>query len=133
MVVARRIDAIRLTHERCDRELREQEMARLATEAELRALQAQINPHFLFNALTTIGYLIQTAPPRALETLMRLTALLRAVLRSEGEFTTLGREVEVVEASLAMERARFEQRLLVTIDVPPALRTIRVPPLVLQP
>src|SRR5262249_24567405 len=54
MVLARRVDAIRITHERCQRELREQEIAKLATEAELRALRAQINPHFLFNALTTI-------------------------------------------------------------------------------
>ena len=81
-------------------------------------LRAQINPHFLFNALTTIGYLIQTAPPKAFKTLMRLTALLRSVLRSEGEFTTLGRELEIVEAYLAIERARFEDRLLVRIDVP---------------
>jgi sensor histidine kinase YesM len=64
---------------------------------------------------------------------MRLTSLLRAVLRSEGEFTTLGREVEVIEAYLDIELARFEHRLAVTIDVPIALRGIRVPPLVLQP
>jgi LytS/YehU family sensor histidine kinase len=133
VLVARRIDAIRITEERYDREIREQEMSRLATEAELRALRAQINPHFLFNALTTIGHLIQTAPPRALDTLMRLTALLRGVLRSEGEYTTLGRELEIVESSLDIERARFEHRLLVRIDVPARLRTIRVPSLVLQP
>jgi two-component system LytT family sensor kinase len=133
VLVARRVDAIRITNERYAREIREQEIGKLASEAELRALRAQINPHFLFNALTTIGYLIQTAPPRALQTLMRLTALLRAVLRSEGEFTTLGRELEMVEAYLDIERARFEQRLRVTIDVPPPLRDIRVPPLVLQP
>ncbi len=133
VVVARRIDAIRLSTERYERELREREIGKLATEAELRALRAQINPHFLFNALTTIGYLIQTAPVKALRTLMRLTALLRAVLRSEGEFTTLGRELEVVEAYLDIERARFEQRLQVTIDVATALREIRIPPLVLQP
>ncbi|MCI0623434.1 MAG: histidine kinase [Acidobacteria bacterium] len=54
-----------MTHERCQRDLREEEIGRLATEAELRALRAQLNPHFLFNALTTIGYLIQTAPSRA--------------------------------------------------------------------
>src|SRR5205807_2329248 len=84
--IARRIDAIRITRERYDRALREQEMSTLATEAELRALRAQINPHFLFNALTTIGHLINVAPERALETLMRLTALLRGVLRSDGEF-----------------------------------------------
>ena len=110
---------IRITRERYDRELREQEIGKLATEAELRALRAQINPHFLFNALTTIGYLIQTAPPRALDTLMRLTALLRGVLRSEGELTTLGRELELIEAYLDIERARFEERLRVRIDVPP--------------
>jgi two-component system LytT family sensor kinase len=133
MLLGRRIDAIRIARERYQRQLREQEMGKLATEAELRALRAQINPHFLFNALTTIGYLIQTAPPRALQTLLRLTSLLRAVLRSEGEFTTLGREVEVIEAYLDIERARFEQRLVVTIDVPASLRGIRVPPLVLQP
>jgi len=133
VVVARRVDAIRITNERYEREIREQEVGKLATEAELRALRAQVNPHFLFNALTTIGYLIQTAPPRALETLLRLTALLRAVLRSEGEFTSLGRELEVVESYLDIERARFEQRLRVTIDVPARLRNIRVPPLVLQP
>ena len=132
-LVGRRIDAIRLTHERYERELREQEIGKLATEAELRALRAQINPHFLFNALTTIGYLIQTAPPRALDTLMRLTALLRSVLRSEGEFTTLGRELELIESYLDIERARFEQRLRVRIDVPAALRSLRVPPLLLQP
>jgi LytS/YehU family sensor histidine kinase len=133
LVVARRIDAIRITNERYTREIREQEIGKLASEAELRALRAQINPHFLFNALTTIGYLIHTAPPRALETLMRLTALLRGVLRSEGEFTTLGRELEIVEAYLDIERARFEHRLRVTVDVPARLRNIRLPPLLLQP
>jgi two-component system LytT family sensor kinase len=132
-ILGRRIDAIRLARERTDRELREQQIGRLATEAELRALRAQINPHFLFNALTTIGYLIQTAPPRALETLMRLTSLLRSVLRSEGEFTTLGRELELVEAYLDIERARFEHRLRVHLEVPLTLRHLRVPPLVLQP
>jgi two-component system, LytTR family, sensor kinase len=133
VTIARRIDAIRITQERYDREMREQEIEKLATEAELRALRAQINPHFLFNALTTIGYLIQTAPPRALETLMRLTTLLRSVLRSEDEFTTLGRELEVVESYLDIERARFEDRLRVRIDIPAPLRSVQVPPLLLQP
>jgi two-component system, LytTR family, sensor kinase len=133
LLVARRIDALRITRERTDRQLREQELDKLSTEAELRALRAQINPHFLFNALTTIGYLIQTAPTRALETLMRLTSLLRGVLRSEGEFTTLGRELELVESYLDIERARFEDRLIVRIDVAEQLKTMRVPPLVLQP
>jgi two-component system LytT family sensor kinase len=133
LLVGRRIDAIRITRERYTRELREQQIEKLATEAELRALRAQINPHFLFNALTTIGYLIQTAPSRALDTLLRLTSLLRGVLRSEGEFTTLGRELDIVESYLDIERARFEHRLRVTIDVAKAIRAARVPPLLLQP
>jgi two-component system LytT family sensor kinase len=133
LLVGRRVDAIRITRERYTRELREQQIEKLATEAELRALRAQINPHFLFNALTTIGYLIQTAPSRALDTLLRLTSLLRGVLRSEGEFTTLGRELDIVESYLDIERARFEHRLRVTIDVAKAIRAARVPPLLLQP
>jgi len=131
--LGRRIDALRITRERYERQLHEQEISKLATEAELRALRSQINPHFLFNALTTIGHLIQTSPKRALDTLMRLTALLRGVLRSEGELTTLGREIEIIEAYLDIERARFDERLQVLIDVPPELRTLRVPPLVVQP
>jgi two-component system LytT family sensor kinase len=130
---ARRIDQIRLTHERYEVQLREEEMLKLTAEAELKALRAQVNPHFLFNALTTIGYLIETAPPRALNTLMQLTALLRGVLKSEGEFTTLGRELELVEHYLRIEHERFEERLRVRIDVPGALRAHRIPTLVLQP
>lgn len=133
VLVARRLDALRLTHERCEQGLREQQFSKLATEAELRALRAQMNPHFLFNALTTIGYLIQTSSGRALDTLMRLTELLRGVLRSAGEFVTLGEEVALMEAYLEIERARFEERLRVTVDVPASLWAIRVPALVLQP
>ena len=130
---ARRIDQIRLTHERYEVQLREEEMQKLTAEAELKALRAQVNPHFLFNALTTIGYLIESAPPRAMNTLMQLTALLRGVLRSEGDFTTLGREIELVEHYLEIEHERFEERLRVRVDVPQALRHLRIPALVVQP
>ena len=130
---ARRIDALRVTHERCEQELREQEFSKLATEAELRALRAQINPHFLFNALTTISYLINTAPDKANETLMRLTKLLRGVLRSTDEFLSLGDELKLIESYLEIERARFEERLTVKIEVAPELLNVRVPSLILQP
>ena len=134
IMLARRIDAIRVAHERCERNLREQEFSKLATEAELRALRAQLNPHFLFNALTTISYLIQTAPERALDTLMRLSGLLRFVLSAPtGGLTTLGEELDLIESYLAIERARFEERLRVRIDVPVELRKLQIPPLVLQP
>ena len=131
--VARRIDALRVTHERCEQNLREQEINKLATEAQLRALRAQVNPHFLFNALTTIGYLVQTAPDRALDTLMKLTSLLRAVLRTEGEFVTLGEELKLIASYLDIESARFEERLRATIDVPEELLSKRLPSLLVQP
>jgi hypothetical protein len=122
LLAARRVDALRL-----------EEIHKLTAEAELKALRAQINPHFLFNALTTIGYLIETAPQRAVETLMQLTSLLRGVLRSDGDFSTLGREIELVEHYLDIERARFEERLKVVVDVPSPLRHLRVPALIVQP
>jgi hypothetical protein len=126
LLAARRIDAIRLARERY-------QQSRLATEAELRALRAQVNPHFLFNALNTIGYLIQTSPTRAQATLMKLTTLLRGVLRSAGAATTLGDEIDLVSAYLEIERARFEERLCVEITVPDELRGIRIPALMIQP
>ncbi len=132
-IAARRIDAVRLTNERYENRVREEEMLKLTAEAELKALRAQINPHFLFNALTTIGYLVESAPTRAVDTLLRLTALLRGVLRSDGGFTTLGRELELVEHYLDIEHARFEERLRVRLDVPGPLRALRIPSLVVQP
>ena len=130
---ARRIDALRVTHERCEQEFREQEFSKLATEAQLTALRSQINPHFLFNALTTIGYLIKAEPSKAYDTLLRLTQLLRGVLTSTGEFCTLGEEIRLIESYIDIERARFEEKLNVTIDVPVELENIRVPALILQP
>ena len=133
-LAARRIDSLRVSQERLARNLREQEMQRLATEAELRALRAQLNPHFLFNALTTIGYLIQHAPPRALETLMRLTTVLRGVLRrSTDEFSTVGEEIDLITSFLDIEHARYEERLRVMIEVSPAARDLLIPTLLLQP
>jgi two-component system LytT family sensor kinase len=131
---ARRVDALRVGQERAERDVREQRMQRLATEAELRALRAQLNPHFLFNALTTVGYLIQTAPPRALETLLRLTTVLRSVLqRSSADFSTLGEEIDLVASYLEIEHARFEERLEVNVSVPAGLRDCLIPTLILQP
>jgi len=133
LVTARRIDALRVTHERCQQEFREEEFAKLAAEAQLTALRSQINPHFLFNALTTIGYLIQSSPDKAFETLLHLTKLLRGVLSSTGEFSTLGQELKLIENYLDIERARFEEKLSVSIDIPSDLESIRVPSLILQP
>ena len=133
LFTARRIDVLRVSHERYEQKFRVQEFAKLATEAQLTALRSQINPHFLFNALTTLGYLIKTSPDKAYDTLLRLTQLLRGVLKSTGEFSTLGDEIELVESYLDIERARFEEKLRVRFDVPDDIRNIKVPSLILQP
>ncbi len=130
---ARRIDALRVTEERYERKGREDKLAKFAAEAKLSALRAQINPHFLFNALTTIGYLIQTAPDKAFQTLMKLTQLLRGVLRSTEEFSSLGEEIKLIENYLDIEKTRFEERLQVRIKIPQGLKKMRVPSLILQP
>ncbi|HMO79362.1 MAG TPA: histidine kinase [Pyrinomonadaceae bacterium] len=132
-IAARKIDALRVTHERCEQEIREQEFSKLATEAQLTALRAQINPHFLFNALTTIGYLTKTAPEKAFQTLIQLTKLLRGILSSTGEFCSLGDEIKLIESYLEIEHARFEERLAVDFEIPDDLLSLTIPSLILQP
>jgi LytS/YehU family sensor histidine kinase len=68
-----------------------------------------------------------------LETLLRLTTLLRSVLRSEGEFTSLGRERELIDCYLQIERERFEERLTTTVDIPAHLENVPIPSLIVQP
>ena len=100
-------------------------------------MRAQLNPHFLFNALTTIGYLVQTAPDKAFDTLLKLSELLRAVLGATTEFShefcTLADEIKLIEAYLEIERARFEERLTIDIKIAPELLKLLVPSLILQP
>lgn len=133
-LLSRRITMVRVTHERCVQAFREQEMQKLSTESELRALRAQLNPHFLFNALTTIGYLIQTSPVKAVDTLLQLTDLLRSVLkRLDKELTTVGHEMDLIRAYLAIEQMRFEDRLTVDIDVPASVHDVPIPALIVQP
>src|SRR5690606_6689922 len=130
---ARRIDALRVLHERYEQELREEEFSKLAAEAKLTALRSQINPHFLFNALTTIGYLIRTDTEKAGQTLIQLTRLLRSVLSDPVEFWKLEDEIRLLENYLVIERARFEERLSVDIDIPDEIMDLSVPSLILQP
>lgn len=133
LIIARRIDALRLMQERVAQGAREQELSKLSMEAELRALRAQIQPHFLFNALNTVGSLIRTSPDKAYDTLLRLTSLLRGVLRSSGPIATLEDEMTLIESYLEVERARFEERLRVDVVIPRALLGAHIPTLILQP
>ena len=113
---------------------REQQLRLLASRAELKALRAQINPHFLFNALSVIAGLVQYEPELAAETVEQLAQVFRYALRkSENEWTTLGEEVEFVRAYLRIEQARFGERLKVEFDVDAAAARIPIPAMSIQP
>jgi two-component system, LytTR family, sensor kinase len=106
--------------------------ARLA-EAEVRALRAQISPHFIFNALTAIASFVRTDPERARELLLEFADFTRYSFRSHGQFTTLAEELRSIDKYLALERARFGERLQVTLQVAPEVLPVTVPVFVLQP
>jgi sensor histidine kinase YesM len=107
---------------------------RHATEATLAALQAQMNPHFLFNALNTVASLVRTDPRAAESTVLSLSDVLRRTLqRSSDRLCPLGDEVEYVKAYLAVERERFTDRLRVEWTIDPETTGFMVPPMILQP
>jgi signal transduction histidine kinase len=115
-------------------EIQEERLKALAAEAELKALKAQINPHFLFNTLNTVAHLIRTDPPRAERTVEKLADAFRYALFSmDKEFVPLGEEVSFVEDYLALEQERFGDRLSVRTSFSPESLAVRVPPLILQP
>jgi hypothetical protein len=101
---------------------------------ELEALQARINPHFLFNTLNSIAALIREDPERAEAVTLQLSALFRYTLQAPRQgLVTLEEELAIVEGYLAIEQQRLAERLTYDIDVEPALLGLRLPPLSLQP
>ncbi len=115
-------------------ELREERARRQALHAELAALQARVDPHFLFNSLNTIAGLIEEDPKRAVEVVTRLSGLFRHTVHgSRVESVPLEDEIGAVSAFLEIQTLRFSDRLSWTVDVAPGLETARVPPLILQP
>ena len=111
----------------------EQTRAELA-QAELKALRAQIHPHFLFNTLNSIASLISVNPHAAEETTTRLADVFRYTLRASGlERVPLGDELAFLRNVLAIERTRFGDRLHVVEALEPGLESILVPSLLLQP
>lgn len=110
-------------------------MQRQLSEAKMQMMQAQVEPHFLFNTLASVEHLIETDPPRASAMQRSLIKYLRAVLpqmRDSSLFTNLGREADMVEAYLNLLKMRMEERLTVEFDVPEGLRTAAFPPMMLQ-
>ena len=114
------------------RRMRKAESA--AYEAKLQALQAQIHPHFLFNAFNSIAALIRTHPEEAETVVEDLADLFRYTLRtSKEEETSLGEELRAAQLYLAIEKARYRERLHVHIDVPDDVHSARLPSMTLQP
>jgi two-component system, LytTR family, sensor kinase len=107
---------------------------RQATAAQLDALRAQVNPHFLFNALTSVRACVLDDPERAREMITHLSLLLRRSLEiGSDRLVPLSGELDLVEAYFAIERVRFDDRVQFTIDASDEVRAERVPPFLLHP
>lgn len=102
-------------------------------EAQLRSLRAQISPHFIYNSLNAIAGLIPTDPVGARELLVDFADFTRYSLGTEGDFTTLEDELAAVEHYVVLEKARFGQRLQVSLDIAPEVLGLEIPFLSVQP
>ncbi|MFD7291731.1 sensor histidine kinase [Streptomyces sp. NPDC059897] len=102
-------------------------------EAEIKALRAQISPHFIFNSLAAIASFVRTDPERARELLLEFADFTRYSFRRHGDFTTLADELHSIDQYLALVRARFGDRLSVTLQIAPEVLPVTLPFLCLQP
>ncbi|MFG6431552.1 sensor histidine kinase [Roseateles sp. LYH14W] len=113
-------------------------LKRQVVEARMAAMQAQVEPHFLFNTLASIDHLIETDPPRASQMQKNLIALLRASMptmreaNASGAVRDLGRELAVIRPYLEILKVRMEERLQTEIDVPEGLLSAEFPPMMIQ-
>lgn len=125
---------LRRLHEARDLEQRNAELQRLALEAQLGALAAELRPHFLFNALNNLAELVHHDPVRAEAMLLHLSSLLQTTLSAGKQRTvSLADELRLVDDYLAIQQMRFDDRLQVTRDVDAAALAAHVPPMLLQP
>lgn len=116
---------------RIEHRLEEQEQLLLA--ARIEALASQINPHFLFNTLTSISSLIRSDPETARTLIVKLSGLLRRLLRSRDHFVTLREELEAIDEYLGIESMRFGSKLAIEKDISPDVLDVVVPSMILQP
>ncbi|HEY1497502.1 MAG TPA: sensor histidine kinase [Candidatus Solibacter sp.] len=129
-----RLDALRREREAAERESREAVLQQQVTEAELRALRAQINPHFLFNSLNTIADLVVRDASRAEAMTLRLAGVFRHVLaNSSRPLTSIRDEIAFLRTYLYIEEVRFGDRLQVELDMDPEIANEDIPSLILQP
>ena len=105
----------------------------MAKEAELKALQTQINPHFLFNALHTTSFFVRKDPNKAREIIIDLSTYLRYNLENSCKLVPLEMELEQVKAYFNIEKARFGDKISLNIDVDENIKNINIPSLIIQP
>ena len=105
----------------------------MAKEAELKALQTQINPHFLFNALHTTSFFVRKDPNKAREIIIDLSTYLRYNLENSCKLVPLEMELEQVKAYFNIEKARFGDKISLNIDVDENIKNISIPSLIIQP
>ena len=110
-----------------------EEQKRLLTEAELKLMQAQVNPHFLFNTLNTIGAVVRSQPEKAKELINHLSLFFRNNLKRSSETATLAEEIDHIRSYLVIEEARFSDRLKVTIDIDENVGNVSMPAFTIQP
>ncbi|WP_265435930.1 sensor histidine kinase [Aeromonas media] len=110
-----------------------EQQQRLLVQSELKLVQAQINPHFLFNTLNTISAITRRDPGRARELLLHLSRFFRNNLKRQSGLTTLREEQEHCQSYLEIEQARFGERLTVINEIPPHLADMQLPSFTLQP
>jgi signal transduction histidine kinase len=130
---SRMLENIRLQEARRRQAIAEEELRRLATQAELKALRAQIDPHFFFNALNSVAALIGEDPEAAEELIEDLSDLFRRAFKPNSDFVSFAEELETVETYLKIEKIRLDGRLEFIKDTSPETLSIAVPALSLQP
>lgn len=113
--------------------LRYENQKNMLTKSELKLVQAQVNPHFLFNAMNTIIAITEQDAKRAKELMLHLSNFFRKNLKRSGDLATLEEELDHVNSYLTIERARFEDRLVIEIDIRPELLAVKLPTFTLQP
>jgi LytS/YehU family sensor histidine kinase len=133
LCVAGMAHAIRYFVEAGDREVQLARLSEQLAGARFSALQAQVNPHFLFNALNTIASLVHENPDAAERVVVRLSALMRKSVDATGELVPLREELDLLATYLDIEQARFEDRLHVEWSIDAGIGEALVPHLILQP
>jgi len=127
-------NAERMASKLKEKELNEERLTRFKVKAELEALQAKVNPHFLFNTLNSIASLISVNPKAAEDTVEKLSELFRYTLKDADKSTvTIREELEIVRTYLEIEKVRFENRLQYSINYDESILDLQVPVLLIQP